>query len=186
MKYFKDTDLMILLLNLSILFTSCYTSDKAQKQVNKADSKYPEIVAKLARDKYPCTDLLKNDTAIVFKDSLVFVDIDCPDVIKSGTVIKTDTVNNVITKTIRVPVNVPVQTKYINRWYEDSAKLKLASVAINKAITANEKLQATNDKLNKKVANKSKENWFWRIVAFVFIALWAWRKYRQLTTIKFK
>lgn len=170
---------------IALLFLSgCYTAEKATNQVNKADSKYPEIVAKLARDKYPCTDLLKPDTAVVFKDTTIY--IDCPEVVTTNNfeTVRTDTVNHVITKTVRVPVNIPIKTQVVTKWYEDSAKLKLYAVALNKAIAANEKLQASNDTLQNKVARKSKENWIWRIIALCLIAWQAWKFYRRLTTIK--
>ena len=153
--------------------------------MDKAERKDPTIVAKCARDKFPCTDLLKPDTSIVYKDSLVFVEIECPEVMPDSVVlVKTDTVKNTIIKTIRVPVNVPVQIKYITKWYEDSAKQKICNEALNKADLSIQKLQAANDTLTAKVAHRGKENWIWRIIASFFIILWVWRKYKQLTTIK--
>lgn len=181
------TLIQLIIIGIVIMcFSSCYNSKKATEQVNKANDKFPEVVAKVARDKYPCTEVLKPDTTVVYSDSLVFVEVECPDTIKTETVVKVDTVNNVITKTIRVPVNMPVQTKYITQYFEDSAKLFLLTQSINKANAANEKLQASNDTLQKKVSRKSKENWIWRVIALVFIGLFVWRKYQQLTTIKFK
>ncbi len=167
-------------------FSRCYTSDKAQHQVNKADAKYPEIVAKLARDKYPCTELLKNDTAVIFKDTTIYVDVDCPDTSSTNNfeTIRTDTINKVITKTVRVPVNVQLPQKIITKYFEDSAKLKLASIDLNKANTAIEKLQASNDQLSKQNSRKSKENWVWRIIALCLICWQVFKIYKRLTTIK--
>lgn len=181
------TLIQLILIGLVIMsFSRCYNSKKATEQVNKADSKFPEIVAKLARDKYPCSDLLKPDTLTTIKDSLIFVDVECPDTLTTETVLRTDTLNNVITKTIRVPVNMPIQIRTITKWYEDSAKLKLASIEQNKLIKENERLTTENKIQSKKITNKNKENWFWRIVAAVFIFLFIWRKWKQLTTINFK
>lgn len=181
------TLIQLIIIGLVIMsFPSCYTQKKAIEQVNKADEKFPEVVAKLARDKYPCTDLLKPDTLVTIKDSIVFVEVECPDVINPTTVIKVDTVNNVITKTIRVPVNMPVQVKYITKWYEDSAKQKLLSIDLNKAIAANKTLSEDNNALHKKVARKSKENWIWRIIALILIGWTVFRFWNKITTIKFK
>lgn len=168
---------------LIMLFPSCYNAKKATQQVNKANDNYPEVVAKIARDKYPCTDLLKPDTLITYKDSLVLVEIECPELIEPTTVVKIDTVNNVITKTIRVPVNMPIQTRTVTKWFEDSAKLKLYDVALNKANTANEKLQATVIAQDKKIAHKTKENWIWRIIAICLICWQVWKIYRRITKI---
>lgn len=181
---------LILIGFLIMCFSRCYNSQKAAQQVTKANDKFPEIVAQIARDKYPCTDLLKPDTSTVLKDTIVY--IDCPDNKNPYEVVKYDTVNNVvtkivpITKTTKVPVTLPVKTEYITKWFEDSAKLKIASVNAEKQQKSIEKLQASNDKLSKQSAHRGKENWFWRIVASFFIFLFVWRKYKQLTTIKFR
>lgn len=167
---------------LIILLSGC---SSAKELMDKAEKKDPAIVAKYARDKYPCTDLLKPDTAVIYQDSLIY--IDCPETpVNTYEVVKYDTVNNVITKIVRVPVNMPVQVKTITKWYEDSAKLKILTEALNKANTDNLKLAEANDKLSKKVANKSKENWFWRVVAIIFIGITVFRFWNKLTTIKVK
>lgn len=157
----------------------------AKELMDKAEKKDPAIVAKYARDKYPCTDLLKPDTAIIYQDSVVY--IDCPETpTNTFEVVRYDTVNNIITKVVRVPVNMPVQVKTITKWYEDSAKVKLLTEALNKANTANEKLQASCDKLAGKVARKSKENWIWRVIALCLIGWTVFRFWNKLTTIKVK
>lgn len=139
-----------------LLFSSCYTAQKATDQVNKADSKFPEVVAKLARDKYPCTDLLKSDTAVIFVDSLIY--IDCPDTAQIGTyeTIRTDTVNHTVTKTIRVPVTLPIRTQVITKWFEDSAKLKLAAIQINNLAAENKAVKDQLNEINKKLATRTK------------------------------
>jgi len=175
--------LMLLAIIVIAILAGCTT---AEKLLNKAEQKDPAIVAKYARDKYPCTELLRPDTSIVYRDSLVLVEIECPELIEPTTIVKIDTVNNVITKTIRVPVNMPIRTQTITKWYEDSAKLKLYDVALNKANTANEKLQAANDKLTVKVARKNKENWIWRAIALCLLAWQGWKLYRRFTTIKLR
>lgn len=166
-----------------LLFTSCYTAKKAEQQVNKADSKFPEVVAKLARDKYPCTDLLKPDTAILYKDTTVY--IDCPDSIPTTyEVVRTDTVNNTVVRTVRVPVNIQLPGRTITRWYEDSAKLKLAAVQYNRVVKANEGLQGKNEKLTGKLKHSRTENWIWRLIASALIIWQLFKLYKRFTTLK--
>lgn len=174
---------------LSLLFVSCST---AKELIDKAEKKDPASVATYAREKYPCKDLLKNDTAIIWRDSTIY--IDCPDTSANNPyeVIRYDTINNVITKivpvtkTIRVPVNMPIKTAYVTKWYEDSAKLKIAAVDITWLQDELKKLDAENEKLQKKVARKTKENWIWRAIALCLIAWQGWKFYRRLTTIKLR
>ena len=133
---------------IALLLCGCYTQKKATEQVNKANDKFPEVVAKLARDKYPCTDLLKPDTAVIWKDTVVYVD--CPDTASNPfQVVRYDTVNKVVTlpgRTIKVPVTIPAKTVYIDRWFEDSAKLKLNAIHINDLTVKNVKLENEVDR----------------------------------------
>lgn len=160
-----------------ILLSSCST---AQELMDKAEKKDPAIVAKVARDKYPCKDILKPDTAVVYKDSLVFVEVECPEVVTTETIIKTDTINNVVTKTIRVPVTIRTAGQVITKWYEDSAKLKIAAMELQGCNTEVLKLQASNDSLSAKSAHRGKENWIWRIIASVLICWQVWKIYRKI------
>jgi hypothetical protein len=178
-KQVKWVWLEYLLIIVVAIIAGCRT---AEKLLDKAERKDPAIVAKYARDKYPCTDLLKNDTAIIWKDSIIY--IDCPDNTNpfEVVVIKTDTVKNTVIKTVRVPVTVPIQVKYITKWYEDSAKLKIYATELNKTIVAAQKLQADKDKLTAKAARRGKENWIWRIIATVLICWQVWKIYRKITT----
>ena len=164
-----------------LIFASCST---AQELMDKAEKKDPAIVAKLARDKYPCKDLLKPDTTTIYQDSLVLVEVECPDV--PTEVIRVDTVNNVITRTIRVPVNMPVQTRYITKWYMDSAAVYLLTKQLDNAKFANTKLTDDNNSLSSKVARKSKENWIWRIIALILIGWTVFRFWNKITTFKIK
>lgn len=143
-----------------LLFSSCYNAQKATDQVNKADNKYPEIVAKLARNKYPCTDLLKNDTAVIFRDTTVYVD--CPDTAQIATyeTIRTDTVNRTITKTIRVPVTLPIRTQVITKWFEDSAKLKLADITMDRVRADLQKIKTDFDATQDKLKTRTKYLWW--------------------------
>lgn len=181
------TLLQLLLIGIVIMcFSKCYTADKAQQQVNKADAKFPEIVAKLARDKYPCTDLLKPDTVVTYEDSLIF--IECPDSNYAPgdyATVRTDTIHVAgESRTVRVPVKILVPSKVINNWFEDSAKIKLLMVEVARLNEANMELTNTVKKQDIKIANKNKENWIWRIIALVLIAWQAIKLWKRLTTIK--
>lgn len=183
--------LTVILLIINIALNGCYTQQKAQQQIDKANEKYPSLVAVLARDKYPCTEILKPDTSVIYKDSLIYVDVECPDTTENKNPFITeirDTINNIVykTKTVRVPVNVPVKYSYVTRYYEDSAKLKLNAISINKLSKDNETLSSENKTLTKKVANKSKENWLWRIIAICLMVWQGIKLWKNLTTIKMK
>ena len=167
--------LILLAIIVTAILAGCST---AEKLLNKAERKDPTIVAKLARDKYPCTDLLKNDTAIIWKDSIIYVE--CPDNTNPFEIIKTDTINNVITRIVKVPVKVQIPGKVVTRWYEDSAKLKINAEHIRDLTKKVSEQETEIVSLNKKVANKSKENWIWRAIALCLIAWQVWKIYRKI------
>ena len=183
---YNNNSIWVILLLLAItvvLFSSCYNSQKATDQVNKADSKYPDIVAKLARDKYPCTQLLKTDTAVIFKDTTVF--LDCPDSIpKQYETVRFDTVNNVVTRIVKVPVTIHTAGQVITRWWEDSAKITISKIDVNKLRADSSKMTDHIAYLSKKIAHKTKENWIWRIIVALFIIWQLFKIYKRLTTIK--
>ena len=153
-----------------LIFASCST---AQELMDKAEKKDPAIVAKLARDKYPCKDLLKPDTTTIYQDSIILVEIECPDV--PTEVIRVDTVNNVITRTVRVPVNMPVQIRTVTKWYEDSAKLKLFTLQVESLQADTASLRQETVKLSGKVSSRNK--WLlWLIIICACETLWILRK----------
>lgn len=177
---------------LLILLAGC---SSAKELMDKAEKKDATIVAEYARQKYPCKDLLKPDTAVIWKDTTVY--IDCPDTIKGNDfeviVTKTDTVNKTTVRTVRVPVNMPVRTQVITKWYEDSAKQKICAVQIANLGVQITNLQrdtasltASRDNWKGKAKHRERENWIWRIIATVLICWQLWKIYRRLTTIKFK
>jgi len=174
---------MLLAIIVIAILAGCTT---AEKLLNKAERKDPAAVARLARTKYPCTDLLRPDTAIIWWDSTIY--IECPDNTNPFEVVtvRTDTVNNIVTKIIKVPVKVQLPGKVVTRWFEDSAKLKIYATELSGCNTANEKLQATVISQDKKIARKNKENWIWRIIALCLLAWQGWKLYRRLTTIKLR
>lgn len=171
---------------LILILTGCYSAKKAQQQVDKADSTYPEIVAKLARDKYPCTDLLKPDTTVIYQDSLVY--IECPEItpVNPFEIVRVDTVNNIVTRTVKVPVNIRIPGTTIIKWYEDSAKIALYIIDINRYSQENQKQAAKIGKLEKKIGIKNKELWVYRSLLLLILLYLAYKFWKNITTLKIK
>jgi hypothetical protein len=166
----------------AILLTSCQT---AKQLMDKAEKKDPAIVATYARDKYPCTDLLKSDTAVLYRDTTVY--IDCPDSIPAVyETVRTDTVNQVVVKTVRVPVKLPIQVQTVTRWYEDSAKLRIFAIQVNALQRDTAALQSQVTKYKGQAGRRGKENWIWRAIAIALITWQGIRLWGRMTTIKMK
>ena len=66
----------LLMIVVTIMMSSCYTSNKADKDINKAYENFPEIIAAFARDKFPCKET-NVDSAV--KTEYDFIEIKCPD-----------------------------------------------------------------------------------------------------------
>lgn len=166
------------------LLIMCFSKCKTAKElIDKAERKDPKAVAEYARYKYPCTEILLGDTTVIYEDSLVF--IECPDsnytpgdyaAVHRDTFLFPGQV-----RTVRVPVKISVPGQVITRWYEDSAKLKVAAVEINQCAGERKALQAENKTLQYKATRRGIENWIWRVVAIVLAFFWVKGK---LTTIK--
>lgn len=169
---YKTTLQLILIGILIMLFNSCQT---AKQLMDKAEKKNPAIVAEYARDKYPCTDLLKPDTAVIFKDTTIYVD--CPDTAQTGPyeVTVTDTVNRVVTKTIRVPVTIKLPGTTITKYYEDSAKLKLAGLQIQGLQADTTRLQAKVNTYKNKLHTRTVQS-LWLLGLVIALTLWTLRK----------
>lgn len=137
-------------------FASCYTAKQAEKDIDKAQAKFPEVVAKKSSQYYPCGWLV--------------MDMDSSEKVKWSTFV--DSINNVIyrykidtivevkdctesNKLLKKKIkeqsefidglqlalnNVPVIEKYV--LIQDSAKMKLKQVEIdnlNSLVVKNEK-----------------------------------------------
>lgn len=125
---------------LLLLFGSCsrYTPTKAVEQINKANNTYPGTVAELTRKWYPCITR-SSDTVVLTKDSVIYIECpDLPEVIDGGRV-DTFIIENVKTKTVRVPVTIPVRTQVVTKYIEDSAKIKVLTAAYDGAVKLLEK-----------------------------------------------
>ena len=169
---YKTTLQLILIWLLIMCFSRCQT---AKQLMDKAEKKDPAIVAEYARDKYPCTDLLKPDTAIIWKDTVVYVD--CPDTAQTSPyeVTVTDTVTRMVTKTIRVPVTLPVRTQIITKYYEDSAKIKIVMLQIQALQADTARLQAQVNTYKDKLHTRTVQS-LWLLGLVIALILWTFRK----------
>lgn len=165
----KTTIQLILIGILIMCFSRCATPEKL---ISKALSKDSAAVAKATRDLFPCTEVLKPDTAVLYRDTTVY--IDCPDSLSATfETVRFDTVTN--TRVVRVPVKLPIETKYVTRYFEDSAKIFLYRKQV-------ERLQADTASLNKQVAKyKSKLHTrnvqaLWLLGLVIALLVWTFRK----------
>ncbi len=134
---------------LTMAFSSCYTEKKATKQVNKALLKKPLVVAKIARDAFPCITT-SQDTVIVTTDSTIY--IECPETTTTPSSDYTANIQpapTVKTKMVRVPVTIPIQTRYITKRIKDSAIVTITITELQKVNSKNEALTATIARKNK-------------------------------------
>lgn len=125
------------------LLGGCYTQNKAVKQVNKALGSYPEIVAKIALDSFPC-NVIKVDTIITHFDTTIEVFYPHFD---TNLLLK-DTV--FVTKKIKLPI------KYITKTVESTAKLTILNARLDSLLKVTTNIQKSNDELISKVARKNK------------------------------
>ena len=126
------------------MMSSCYTSNKAEKDINKAYENYPETVAAFARDKFPC-----KETGIdtIVKTEYDFIEVRCPDQPEPTQVIDT----LYLTKPSRPKtyilykdkfVGIPTTTKVITKIVRDSSceiLLKKSGGQLQKYIDKSEK-----------------------------------------------
>jgi len=135
------------LLMIALILSSCYSSKQANKELNKAYNKYPENVAKFARDKFPCKET-NGDSAV--RVEYEFIEIKCPDF--SDSISKQDTLyidkiskpkTYIITKNKFVAV--PSITKTITKIIRDSS----CELLLNKSVADNKlTLQKMDGKSN--------------------------------------
>lgn len=166
-----------------IILPSCYNAKKAQKQVNKALLEYPDKVATIARDAFPCITIA-SDTVRVTDTLLDF--IDCPEnplpEYKRDTIV----INGVKTVYVKVPAKVQVKTVIVTNKIEDSAKLKV----LNKMVVDRDKIildqSAELKSKSTKIANKNKEIWIHRGIWILLALYLIYRLWRNITTVKIK
>lgn len=143
-----------------LLLGGCYTQFKAVKQVNKALAHYPQVVAKIALDSFPCNDI-RIDTIISVIDTTIL--LDCP---VRDTLSQIDT----IFTTKRIYVKLPIRTTYITKIVESTAKLAIMKASLDSSNIAIRKLQISNQSLTEKVGRKNKAI-YWLIAFLVGLSI---------------
>ena len=138
-----------------ILLGSCYTQFKAVKQVGKALANYPQIVAKIALDSFPC-NVIRIDTNIVVSDTIV--EYQAP-IENFTTMMQVDTI------TRKVYIKARTRTVYITKTVESTAKLSIVNARIDSATNVIRELQKVNEELTGKVTRKAKVIWW--LIAFM-------------------
>lgn len=131
----------------AFLLGGCYTQNKAVKQVNKALGSYPEIVAKIALDSFPC-NLIKVDTIITHFDTSIEVIYPHFDTSLS----QIDTIYG----TKKVYVKLPYKTVYITKSIESTAKLTILNARFDSLTKVTTSIQKSNEDLTSKVGRKNK------------------------------
>lgn len=131
----------------ALLLGGCYTQNKAVKQVNKALGSYPEIVAKIALDSFPC-NIIKVDTIITHFDTtieLIYPHFDTS---------ITNTLKDTIIVTKKLYVKLPYKT--IIKTVESTAKLTILNASLDSLLKVTTSVQKSNDDLTSKVGRKNK------------------------------
>jgi hypothetical protein len=142
--------------------TSCYTPQKANRQALRAITAHPATVLPTFRSLYPCVTT-RQDTFITSYDTII--NIDCPDTTAGREYPES------------IPVRVPVQTRTITVYKEDSAKLKEHVLREQRLITEREQaVQREQDTAAKLSKTRKTRNWLWVavIAAAVYITRKAW------------
>jgi len=124
-----------------ILLGSCYTSNKATKQVNKALGSYPEIVARIALDSFPC-NVIQIDTIITHFDTTIEVIYPHFDTSVIDTVY--------LTKKIKLPI------KTITKTVESTAKLTILNASLDSILKVTTNIKKSNEELISKISRKNK------------------------------
>ena len=141
-----------------LLLGGCYSQFKATKQVGKALANYPQMVAKIALDSFPC-DVIRIDTFISVKDSI----IECIPIENFTTMV--DTLPPTLSAKINKYGRAKVNTFYITRTVESTAKLSIAKARIDSAAVVIRELQTNKDALTGRLAKKGKIIWW--LIAFM-------------------
>ena len=129
------------------LLGGCYTQNKAVKQVNKALGSYPEIVARIALDSFPC-NVIKVDTIITHFDTTIEVIYPHFDT----TLLLKDTIY--VTK--KLYVKLPYKTVYITKSIESTAKLTILNARFDSLTKVTTNIKKSNEDLTSKVGRKNK------------------------------
>lgn len=121
--------------------------------MDKALAHYPELVAKIALDSFPC-DVIRIDTIISVNDTTIEVNYPNYDT----------SVIDTITK--KLYVKLPYKTIYITKVVESTAKLTIINSRLDSSAKVITDLQKTKEELIAKVKRKNRII-YW-LLAFIF------------------
>lgn len=187
----KNWAKIILALIAVLAVITSFISCSPAKHIAIANKKDPVAAAKWLRENaYPCTELLKRDTTTVIQDSIIW--IECPqngteaDYSDKGSGGKTGTsepaTNPQINKSEKVAIHIPVTVKYIDRWFEDSAKLyglqniiHVQDDLLNKKQDSIKTQIAVISERNKTINSRNKRE-LWMLGIIIVLGLWTCRK----------
>jgi len=131
-----------------LLLGGCYSQFKATKDVNKALANYPQIVAKIAQDSFPC-DVIRIDTNISVSNYDTTLLVDCP-------VRDTISVHDTVLNTVLKKVKLQYKTVYVTKFLESTAKLTILNARLDSLTEVTTSIQKSNDELTSKVGRKNK------------------------------
>jgi len=138
-----------LLMMLMVVISSCYTPNKANKELKKAYDNYPEQVAEFTRNKFPCNFV----TDTVMNTEYDFIEIKCPDSLQQSQVI--DTIY--LTKPTKPKtyiiykdkfVAITSTTKILTKYVKDSTCDILLNKSVMDAKLSKEKCDRRGDYIN--------------------------------------
>ena len=145
---------------LTLCLGSCskYNDQDALKQLLKAESLKPKVIADFVGEHFPCSP--KTDTIVNTQVDYKYIDVVCPPIDSSSLL---DTIYldkiKVVTKTstVKRTIALPFKTITITKYFEDSAKIK-------SLVLANSQTQAELKKCSNKKDKASSLN-LWLIIA---------------------
>lgn len=126
---------------LIILFCyGCYLPKRAERQLNKVQNKYPELLAKKSVELYPIKQRIDSVEFVKWKDSIIYVLSTTNDTITN---INFDTINNCTKLEKRLKIanellrrkSIPSKIVYI----EDSSKIFILNNELQKSNAARDK-----------------------------------------------
>lgn len=138
-----------LLMMLMVVISSCYSPNKANKELKKAYDNYPEQVAEFTRNKFPCNFV----TDTVMNTEYDFIEIKCPDSLQQSQI--TDTIY--LTKPTKPKtyiiykkkfVAIPSTTKIVTKYVKDSTCEILLNKSVMDAKYSKEKCDRRGDYIN--------------------------------------
>ena len=206
----SESKKLFLVILLPILFLcGCYTPKKAAEQTHRALDKYQTQTLDIVSKQFPCiTDtIIKGDSSELKKwisavnSTAEFYDSLLANVEPEKIIIKEDgdsvnyktcSENNLILKkkvSTLEKSNFDLRSRFLTIpvlhdtvFKEDRRITQILRNNLRDAELNVVNLTDKNNTLQSKVYSRGKENWIWRIIATLFIILWIYRKYRNITS----